>query len=207
RKISSPALRSVLEWATLWEIRFAATTHTRFNPAQHRLCGVFCVYPPSSGTLPPNIFGAALNQLSLEGQNMDTGVENLDLDTIYELLSESRRRYVLYYLLDREHANVDRLALQIAAEEQDKAIKRVTDGEKETVSISLMHNHLPRLADHKVITYDQRSGDLVTGEQFDTMRATIKRAGNIESVDSIGSNRTESFLYSDPVTESTNNED
>ncbi len=37
RKISSPALRSVLEWATLWEIRFAATIHTH-NPTEPLHC-------------------------------------------------------------------------------------------------------------------------------------------------------------------------
>ncbi len=137
---------------------------------------------------------------------MDTGVENLDHDTIYELLSESRRRYILYYLLDSEHANIDGVALQIAAEEQDKAIELVSEDEKETITISLIHNHLPRLADHGIITYDHRSGDFVSGENFDMIRVTIEHARDLESVGLTGSNPTESFLYSDPLTESTNDE-
>ncbi|MGQ3413046.1 DUF7344 domain-containing protein [Natrinema sp. LN54] len=137
---------------------------------------------------------------------MDIGVANPDLDTIYELLSESRRRYVLYYFLESQHANIEGLALQISAWEQDISIESVTEDEKEAVTLSLIHKHLPRLADHDLITYDQRSGDIVIGNDFDSVRSTVIRARDTESIDPVVSNPTETFLYSDPLADPTDTE-
>ncbi|MDQ2051960.1 hypothetical protein RBH26_15895, partial [Natronolimnohabitans sp. A-GB9] len=68
----------------------------------------------------PNIFGANL----IRGQEQLITMQSEDdsLDAVYDLLSESRRRYVLYYFLDNEHANIEGLSLQIAAWEQDVTI-------------------------------------------------------------------------------------
>ncbi|ELY63813.1 DUF7344 domain-containing protein [Natrinema versiforme] len=137
---------------------------------------------------------------------MDKGVANPDLDTIYEHLSESRRRYVLYYFLESGHANVEEIALQISAWEQDVSIGSVSVDEKEAVTLSLIHKHLPRLADHEIITYDQRSGDIVIGDNFDSVRPTVTRARESEQIDPVVRHPTESVLHSDPLTEPTDNE-
>lgn len=137
---------------------------------------------------------------------MDEGVANPYLDTIYELLSESRRRYVLYYFLESGHANVEGLALQISAWEQDVSIESVSIDEKEAVTLSLIHKHLPRLADHEIITYDQRSGDVVIGDNFDSVRPTVTRTRESEQIGPVVSKPTEPFLYSDPLTEPTDNQ-
>ncbi|ELY86033.1 hypothetical protein C485_12548 [Natrinema altunense JCM 12890] len=153
----------------------------------------------------PNLFGAELNQLSLEHRIMTTW-STPDLDTIYHLLSASRRRYVLYDLVDSEPTNVDRLALRIAAAEQTKAIEQVTADEAERVTTSLRDIYLPRLADHEIIASDPRSDDLVTGRNFERLQATIEHARDAEPVDLARDHPTESVLFTDPVTESTSND-
>ena len=137
----------------------------------------------------------------MEERNMDTGVGAPDLDALYELLSDSHRRYVLYYLLERDHVNVDRLSLQIAGWDQDVQVEAVSEDAVNRVTVSLVHNHLPRLSDHGLLNYDHRSGDIVVGEQFDAIRSTVERARTIEQPDLTVSDSAESFLYSDPLTE------
>ncbi|MDS0478038.1 hypothetical protein [Natrinema sp. 1APR25-10V2] len=137
---------------------------------------------------------------------MDTGDDPSDLDAIYGLLSDPYRRYVLYYFLENERATIDRLALQLAAWEHDKAVESVSEDEKETITVALRHNHLPQLEDHGIVTVNQRSGDIVAETGFDGIRATAERAREVEGPDSIVGNATESFLYSDPVAETTSDD-
>jgi len=134
---------------------------------------------------------------------MDTGEAPSDLDAIYGLLSDPYRRYVLYYFLENERATIDRLALQLAAWEHDKAIESVSEDEKETITVALLHNHLPELEDHEIVTFDQRSGDIVAETGLDSIRSTAERVREVEDPNSIVGNATESFLYSDPLAETT----
>ncbi|WP_408958626.1 hypothetical protein [Natrinema sp. 74] len=129
-----------------------------------------------------------------------------DLDAIYGVLSDSHRRYVLYYFLENERANIDTLALQLAAWKHDKALKSVLEDEKEAITLALLHKHLPQLAEHGFVTFDQRSGDVVVGTNFHVVRPTVEHAREVEETDSIVGNATESFLYSNPLAESTNND-
>ncbi|MFC6768175.1 DUF7344 domain-containing protein [Natrinema soli] len=132
---------------------------------------------------------------------MDTGVDDADFDALYGLLSDSYRRYVLYYLLDSEYANVDGVSLQIAGWEQDIPIENVSEDALNTVTLSLVHNHLPRLVDHGLVNYDRRSGDIIVGDRFDAIRSTVEQARAVEEPDITINNSTESFLYSELLTE------
>ncbi|ELY49190.1 DUF7344 domain-containing protein [Natronolimnohabitans innermongolicus] len=124
------------------------------------------------------------------------------LDDIYELLSESRRRYILYYFLDNEHANVEGLSLQIAAWELDSTVDVVTEERKQRVTTSLIHSHLPKLADYGLIEYDGRTGDVVATDELDDVCDTIARARRAEDDVTITGSSTESVLYSEPLTSS-----
>ncbi|WP_226041654.1 hypothetical protein [Natrinema sp. DC36] len=132
---------------------------------------------------------------------MDAGVDAVDFDGIYELLSDSYRRYVLYYLLESECANVGEVSLQIARLEQGIPIETVSKETVNTVTLSLVHDHLPRLVDHGLVNYDRRSGDIIVGDRFDAIRSTVERARTVEEFDITVSTPTESFLYSELFTE------
>lgn len=95
-------------------------------------------------------------------------------------LSDPRRRYVLYLLLENEQANVENLSLQIAAWENDVSVSAVSAADHRAVRVGLVHNHLPRLAEHDVIEYDRRSGDLVRGDRFESIRPVVEQVRAID---------------------------
>ncbi|RQG90467.1 DUF7344 domain-containing protein [Natrarchaeobius chitinivorans] len=97
--------------------------------------------------------------------------EGLFLDTLYGLLSNSQRRYVLYHLLESDRSTVEELARDVA--------KRDGSDERE-VAISLTHSHLPRLADHGLVEYDGESGHVTVTESFETLRRTIEQSKGLE---------------------------
>ncbi|WP_241434243.1 DUF7344 domain-containing protein [Natronorubrum tibetense] len=131
-------------------------------------------------------------------------LSNLSLDTIYGMLSEPRRRYVLYYFLDNDHANIESLSLQIAAWAQDDTVDAITEEQKQSVTTSLIHSHLPKLEDHGLVEYDGRTGDVIVDDGFDEIRMTIGRARAAEEEVEVTGTSMESFLYSEPLTQPSN---
>jgi len=85
------------------------------------------------------------------------GVATLTLDTVFSLLSNRRRRYVIYCLLDGETETVEcsALAERVAAWEADDGDP--TEERLEAVSADLYHSHLPRLDAENVVDFDPRT--------------------------------------------------
>lgn len=81
------------------------------------------------------------------------------LDTVFDLLSNRRRRYAVYYLVDDGGDPVDceALAERVAAWEvgDDPSDERV-----ERVAADLTHIHLPKLDAANVVDFDDRSGQV-----------------------------------------------
>ena len=123
------------------------------------------------------------------------------LDDVFGLLSESRRRYLLYHFLENDWANVENLSRRIAAWEGDTAVRAVDEDDREKVAVSLVHNHLPRLADHDVVEYDSRSGDVVTANGFEELRPFVEQAQAIEQDSGVPEQSPLSTLYSRPPEE------
>lgn len=82
----------------------------------------------------------------------------LDLDTVFEVLSDRRQRYVLYALYRTEGGvmTVDELARRVSRTEDDG---RTLVGEQhiERIVDDLRERHLPKLVDAGVVEYDDRS--------------------------------------------------
>ena len=83
------------------------------------------------------------------------------LDTTFELLSNARRRYLLYYLgtMDGPVAEVDTAVNAVSTYE---AADPETDVQPipEDIEIELQHLHLPKLADAGIVDYDPRHGTI-----------------------------------------------
>ncbi|WP_238717531.1 DUF7344 domain-containing protein [Natronorubrum halophilum] len=105
---------------------------------------------------------------------------DLSLDSMYGILSEPRRRYVLYYFLDNDHANIEELSLQIVAWEQRISIDEVSEEQTQRLTSSLIHTHIPLLAGHGLVDYDSRTGDIIIADGFADIRVTANRARSIE---------------------------
>ncbi len=83
------------------------------------------------------------------------------LDLVFELLSNSRRRYALYHLNEQPDgvATLETLTENVVAFEQKTGTR---DGEHTTdrhasVQMALTHTHLPKLEDAGLLEYDRRS--------------------------------------------------
>lgn len=83
------------------------------------------------------------------------------LDTVFELLANQRRRYILYYLdeIETPVVRLDDLTDQLVEWERDWENRDTNDTADhwETVRIDLHHSQLPRLANANFIDYDART--------------------------------------------------
>jgi len=86
-------------------------------------------------------------------------VRTPSFDSLFDLLSERRRRYALYVLVGTDDglADVETLADEVAMWEARANDATVTDSLRTTVAEELRTVHLPRLADADVVEYDARS--------------------------------------------------
>lgn len=76
-------------------------------------------------------------------------------DQVLELISAPRRRSLLYHLKDRSDTEVPLEQLVDRVYEREKAIPaRETPKSREEVGVSLAHNHLPRLDDLGILSYE-----------------------------------------------------
>jgi DNA-binding transcriptional ArsR family regulator len=77
------------------------------------------------------------------------------LDATLDLLSNRRRRYVLYYLREQgETVALEELAEQVASWESDTG--DIVDDER--VLADLYHSQLPRLEEADIVTFDPEEG-------------------------------------------------
>ena len=86
--------------------------------------------------------------------------DTLDPDDVFHLLQNQRRRYALRYLAaaESETVRMSDLAEQVAAWENDTDPRSLSSQQRQRVYIPLYQNHLPKLAKHGVIDYQQNRG-------------------------------------------------
>jgi len=83
------------------------------------------------------------------------------LDVVFDLLSNSRRRYALYYLNDQSDgvATLETLTENVIAFEQQTGAtdEGHTTDRHASVRTELTHTHLPKLEDAGILEHDRRS--------------------------------------------------
>ncbi|WP_226007578.1 DUF7344 domain-containing protein [Natrinema salinisoli] len=80
------------------------------------------------------------------------------LDTVFDLLSDERRRYVLYYLHEQSGpVSVDKLAETIRTWEDDPPTQNVLEG-VDALKVELQHRHLPKTAEVEFVQYQPEQG-------------------------------------------------
>lgn len=86
---------------------------------------------------------------------MKTDAE-LSRDEVFDILSNSRRRYMIYHLVRQGgDATLSELADQITAWENETTVERIGNDQRRRVYISLYQTHLPKLVDHDIVSYDE----------------------------------------------------
>lgn len=92
--------------------------------------------------------------------------EALTPDGVFELLSNHRRRMVLYYLrTNGGSAGMQELATQIASMENDVSADELTSQQRKRVYVSLYQTHLPKMAEMNTIEYDKDAGTVRLAER------------------------------------------
>ncbi|MFP8952250.1 hypothetical protein ACLI4Z_04635 [Natrialbaceae archaeon A-arb3/5] len=107
------------------------------------------------------------------------------MEAACSLLSESERRYLLYLLAENPGMNLEDLISQVAAWERGEPVTTIDTETRQRVYVSLVHNHLPRLADYDIIEYDLRSGDIVLAEGFDDIKPLLEQFRQTEEIPEI----------------------
>jgi hypothetical protein len=97
--------------------------------------------------------------------------EELDPDTVFNILKNRRRRYVVRYL--RQHdgaAEIGDLAEHMAASEEETTVEALTSSQRKRVYVSLYQGHLPTMDDAGIIEYDKNRGTIEEGPNIGALK-------------------------------------
>ncbi|UPV99434.1 hypothetical protein M0R88_12985 [Halorussus gelatinilyticus] len=96
-------------------------------------------------------------------------------EVVFEMLSNSRRRYVVHYLLDNDRdAELRDLARAVAAWENDKRPDEVTSQERRRVYNALQQAHLPKMDDAGLVAFDASRGTVVAADGLADLRVYLE---------------------------------
>lgn len=109
------------------------------------------------------------------------GGDRSSIDEYLSLLSDRRRRDVLYCLSEAEVTSVESLATTIAAREASVPPERLSSDDRERVRVDLYHVHLPKLSDRGLIEYDARSGTVRRSSPADALETLLECCYGLET--------------------------
>lgn len=106
------------------------------------------------------------------------------LDTVFDLFSKERRRYVLYYL-DQQggSVSVEEVIEQVADWETENSHKDIPDEKFDRIELSLRHTHLPKTAEVDFIEYLPDEGTINVHGSPTEFDAIVTIAKTIEQPD------------------------
>jgi hypothetical protein len=123
----------------------------------------------------------------IPGQSSN-GEQPLCIDGLFELLSNQRRRYVLYYLWKTEGAaKLGEVAEQIAAWELGTSTREVPADKRKSVYTSLQQFHLTKMDEKNVIDFEKRDGTIELDCAADNVKNCLESINN--STDEYRSNQ------------------
>jgi hypothetical protein len=110
------------------------------------------------------------------------GADNVvSVDGLYRALASTRRRRLLYYLLDTEEASVGTLATVLAGWDAIDTGTLSTQADREQILLELEHIHLPLLADEGLLSYARTDGTVRIREVDESIRELIELTHRIDA--------------------------
>lgn len=103
-------------------------------------------------------------------------------DEVYRALSDRDRRYALYYLLehDDETIAVSELADVVAGWTRASEYGTVSRRERDLVHASLVHRHLPAMAEAGLVRVDDSGESVTFAVESDQVRELVRIASTVE---------------------------
>lgn len=101
-------------------------------------------------------------------------------DRLFSCLSDATRRRCLAYLDRSGSVSVPDLAAQLAAEAADATIANVDRAERERVHTTLVHAHLPKLADAGLVEWDREAGTVTLPERSAALRERFRTPPGVD---------------------------
>jgi hypothetical protein len=120
---------------------------------------------------------------AIRGVRGDTNADGeglVDRETVFDILSNRRRRYVLHHLRTEDgRTDIRSLSERIAAWENGREAERVTSKERKRVYTALHQSHLPKMDRAGVVRYDPDRGTVELTEasaEFDVYLDVVPRS-------------------------------
>lgn len=119
--------------------------------------------------------------VALNGKITDSNEGSVILDTIFDLLTEQRRRYVLYYLDSQDRpVPIEEITEQIARWESEGSPETIPAQTSDQIEITLAHRHLPKLDSAHCIEYDSDTQSLYLRGPSPAFKAILTIAKLVE---------------------------
>ncbi|PCR90696.1 DUF7344 domain-containing protein [Natrinema ejinorense] len=101
--------------------------------------------------------------------------QELDADTILELLANRRRRYLLYALRGQDDPiELSTLAETVAGWEHDVPPDEVAKNEYKSVYVSSVQCHVPKLDDAGVVNHNEDNHTVVLADSFEQLEPYLQ---------------------------------
>lgn len=95
-------------------------------------------------------------------------------DELFDVLSNQRRRVLLYSLQAAElPISVDELTTELVAWEARQSVPDRSCDDRDAIEISLLHNHLPKMAEAGLVKYDDTERRVLFANQTDELQAHL----------------------------------
>ncbi|QLK26573.1 hypothetical protein HYG81_02865 [Natrinema zhouii] len=101
--------------------------------------------------------------------------KSLEAETIWTLCSNPTRQSVLDVLRTVERATPEELAHRLVRSDRDLESDDSGPTAKRTITIALIHSHLPQLDAHDVVDYQGPETAVTPGEHFDDLVSVLDR--------------------------------
>lgn len=108
---------------------------------------------------------------------LDIDQRVLGLDHVFSALGHSRRRYLMYALVENRQWTLSELATKLAAWEDDCDEQDVEANRRDEMYISLYHSHVPKLIDEGIVAYDADEETIVPAAHAEHVMAVLAGAG------------------------------
>ena len=101
-------------------------------------------------------------------------------DQFYRALAALQRRRLLYYLLAEKESTVEELATVLSGWKATTTGTMQTSAGRLELRLSLVHNHLPRLAEAGLIDYDPDDGSVQLASLHPRVTNIIRQSVEVE---------------------------